>query len=152
MSQRWPARRVVTGLDEQGRSCVLIDGPVPAWGETGGRVWRTASHPADNSVQADCPDEPFGFGLMQSGGSAVMMHEFAPGTPDFWHATDSIEYLAMLEGEVTLALEAGEVTLRAGDVLVDRGVVHSWRNDSGKPARAFIVALPAHPVGAGSTV
>lgn len=145
-------RRVVTGLDAQGRSAVIIDGPVPAWGETGGRVWRTASHPADNSVQADCPDEPFSFDLMESGGSVVMMHTFMPGIADFWHTTNSIEYLAMLEGEVVLQLEAGEVALRAGDVLVDRGVVHSWRNDSGQPARAMIVALPARPVGKGRTV
>ena len=145
-------RRVVTGLDAQGRSAVIIDGPVPAWGDTGGRVWRTTSHPADNSGQADCPDEPFSFDLMHTGGSAVMMHTFMPGTPDFWHATDSIEYLAMLEGEVVLQLEAGEVTLRAGDVLVDRGVVHSWHNDTDQPARAFIVALPALPVGKGRTV
>ena len=152
MSGTFPARRVVTGLDAQGRSCVLIDGPVPAWGETGGRVWRTTSHPADNSVQADCPDEPFSFEVMHTGGSVVMMHEFAPGIADFWHATDSIEYLAMLSGAVVLRLEAGEVTLNAGDVLVDRGVLHSWHNPFAEPARAMIVAMPAQPVGKGRTV
>ncbi|MFM5932034.1 MAG: cupin domain-containing protein [Novosphingobium sp.] len=145
-------RRVVTGLDAEGRSTVIIDGPVPAWGETGGRVWLTEGHPADNSSQGDCPDVPFTFDLMQKGGSAVMTHTFMPGSPEFWHATDSIEYLVMTEGEVTLDLETGPVTIRAGDVLVDRGVIHSWRNDSGAPARAVIVAIPAHPVGKGSTV
>jgi quercetin dioxygenase-like cupin family protein len=152
MSALPPIRRVVTGLDADGRSAVIIDGPVPAWGETGGRVWRTESHPADNSVQADGPHVPFSFDLMQSGGSTVMVHTFMPGTPEYWHATDSIEYLVMIAGEVTLQLEAGDVTVRAGDVLVDRGVIHSWRNDSGAPARAVIVALPALPVGKGKTV
>jgi mannose-6-phosphate isomerase-like protein (cupin superfamily) len=145
-------RRVVTGLDAQGRSAVILDGPVPGWGDSGGRVWRTTSHPADNSVQADCPDEPFSFDLMHSGGSVAMIHTFPAGAPDFWHATDSIDYIVMLEGEVVLQLEANEVTLRAGDVLVDRGVIHSWRNDTGQPARAFIVAMPALPVGKGRTV
>ena len=145
-------RRVVTGLDDAGRSCVLIDGPVPPWGESGGRVWLTETAPADNSGRGDCPDVPFTFDLMQGGGSAVMIHTFAPGAPEFWHATDSIDYIVMLEGEVVLQLETGEVTLRAGDVAVDRGVIHSWRNDTGQPARAFIAALPAHPVGAGRTV
>ena len=41
---------------------------------------------------------------------------------------------------------------QAGAVLVDRGVSHSCRNDSGKPARAAIVLLPALPVGKGRTV
>ena len=145
-------RRVVTGLDDEGRSAVIIDGQTPPWGETGGRIWRTETCPADNSGRSDCPDVPFSFDLMQSGGSTVMAHSFPPGAPEFWHATDTIDYIVMTEGEVVLQLEAEEVTLRAGDVLVDRGVIHSWRNDTAKPARAVIVALPAHPVGKGSTV
>ncbi|MDE2302204.1 MAG: cupin domain-containing protein [Sphingomonadales bacterium] len=152
MTRTPSTRRVVTGLDAEGRSCVLIDGPARAYGETGGFVWRTAGHPADNSAQMDCPEAPFSFDLMQSGGSLFMLHEFPVGVGEFWHATDSIEYLVMLEGAVTLELEAGEVTLAAGDCLVDRGVRHNWRNPGPQPARAAIVALPAHPVGSGSTV
>lgn len=151
MSTQIPPRRVVTGLDDHGKSCVLIDGPVRPYGETGGFVWRTEEHPADNSVQTDCPDTPFSFELMQSGGSLFMLHEWAAGGSDFWHATNSIEYLIMLEGEVVLQLETGEVTLRAGDCLVDRGVIHNWRNPGPGPARAAIVALPARPVGKGGS-
>jgi quercetin dioxygenase-like cupin family protein len=81
-----------------------------------------------------------------------MLMEFAPGQPEFWHATDTLEYITMLEGEIVFQTESEEVTLRAGDVLVDRGVLHSWRNDSGKPARAAIVIIPAEPVGKGRTV
>lgn len=147
-------RRVITGIGPDGKSCVLIDGPLRDMGAGGGGklAWHTASVPADNSGTEDADPGPFGFDLMHSGGTLFMVMEFAPGGPEFWHATDTLEYVAMLEGEVTLDLENGSVTLSAGDVLVDRGVVHSWRNDSGKPARAAIVIIPAHPAGKGRTV
>lgn len=147
------SRRVITGLDEQGRSAVIIDGPVRDLGGGGGRmVWRTETLPADNAHGGDCPGGPFSFDLMHSGGSMFMVMDFAPGQPEFWHATDTLEYVVMLSGEVVFQTETGDVTLRAGDCLVDRGIVHSWRNDSGAPARAAIVILPAQPVGKGRTV
>jgi quercetin dioxygenase-like cupin family protein len=147
-------RRVVTGINAEGKSCVTIDGPLLELGAGGGArlAWRTDSVPADNSGTGDVPPAQFGFDLMHGGGTMFMVMEYAPGGPEFWHATDTLDYIVMLEGEVTLDLEAGPVTIRAGDVLVDRGVVHSWRNDSGKPARAAIVILPAHPVGKGRTM
>jgi len=49
-------------------------------------------------------------------------------------------------------LETGEVTLRAGDLIVDRGVIHGWRNDAGVPAVYASVTIPAKPVGQGRTV
>jgi mannose-6-phosphate isomerase-like protein (cupin superfamily) len=145
-------RRVITGLDAEGRSAVLLDGPVRPLGETGGFVWRTDASPADNSAQADYPEVTFDFDVMHGPGSLFMLHEFPIGGGDFWHATDTIEYLVMIEGEVVLQLETGEVRLGAGDCLVDRGVIHNWRNDGPAPARAAIIALPALPVGKGRTV
>lgn len=153
-NQPAPARRVVTGLDADGKSCVLIDGPLHSLGGGGGgaMAWRTDGLPADNSVQADIVPVPFDFNLMHAGGSMFMVMDFSPKAQDFWHATDTLEYITMLEGEIVLQLEAGEVRLQAGDVLVDRGVVHSWKNDSGRMARAAIVILPSLPVGKGRTV
>ena len=143
-------RRVVTGLDEAGQSGVIVDGPGLPYGEGARMIWRS-DVPADNSARTDCEPVAFSFDLMKQGSMFIRM-EFAPGMAEFWHATDSIDYIVMLEGEVTLMLEAGETTLRAGDFLVDRGVAHCWRNDSGRPAVAAIVSLPAHPVGKGATV
>ena len=147
------ARRVVSGLDDQGRSAVVIDGPLRDMGGGGARlVWRTTGLPADNAHAGDCEAGQFGFEQMHAGGSMFMVMDFAPGQPEFWHATDTLEYIVMLSGEVVFQTETGEVTLAAGDCLVDRGIVHSWRNDSGAPARAAIVVLPARPVGKGRTV
>ena len=68
------------------------------------------------------------------------------------HATDTIDYLVVVSGELVLVLETGEVTLRAGDLIVDRGVLHGWRNDSDAPTTYVSVTIPAHPVGKGRTV
>lgn len=145
-------RRVVTGLDDQGRSCVVIDGAVPAMSEAGGMIWRTDGVPADNAGNADPCGVPWSIDLMQGGGSTFMVVDFPPGMPGFLHATDTLDYVIVLKGEVVLELESGEVTCRAGDCIVDRGVVHSWRNDSTSVATIATVTLPAHPVGKGRTV
>ena len=147
-------RRVITGIGEDGRSRVTIDGPLLDMGAGGSGllVWRTEGVPADNSGTGDVADPRFDFEVMHSGGTLFMVMNFQPGTPQYWHATDTIDYVVMLDGEVVFQTETGEVTLRPGDVLVDRGIVHTWRNDSGQPARAAIVIVPAHPVGKGRTV
>lgn len=151
MSNR-PPRRVITGLNADGKSGVLIDGPPLELGGGGGAlVWETTV-PADNSATTDCVAGSFSFERMHSGNAMFLVMEFGADTPSFWHATDTLEFVAMLTGEIVFETETGDVTLKAGDVLLDRGIVHSWRNDSGQPARAAITILPAHPVGKGRTV
>jgi len=146
------ARRVVTGLNAEGRSCVVLDGPLAPLGDAAGLAWLTGAIPVDNSGTADCPQPAFSFDLIHQGGSICMIHEYRKGEGEFWHATDTIDYIVMLSGEVVLELESGAVTLRAGDFLVDRGVMHLWRNERDEPARAMIVMLPAKPVGQGRTL
>ena len=46
-----------------------------------------------------------------------------------------------LEGEIALQLDTGEVTLRPGDCVVQRGTRHAWRNRSGKPVKMMAVML-----------
>ncbi len=150
-------RRVVTGLDANGKSCFVIDGEVPVPGDMGvGMIWRTDAIPADNSGNADPCDRPFDFDVMHSGGSTFLTVEYPPGMGSEgepgWHATDTIDYIVVLTGEVVLMVEDGEVTMRPGDFFVDRGVVHAWRNDGDVPTRIAVVNLPSHPVGKGRTV
>jgi len=144
-------RRVVTGLNASGKSCILEDGPIPATSVMGGIAWRTEGHPADNSAQEAIAPEAFAFDMMNRG-TIFMVNEFPPDMDVFWHVTDTIDYIVMLEGEVVLMLENGEVTLRKGDCIVDRGVNHAWRNDSGATAVSAIVTIPAKPVGKGRSV
>lgn len=152
-------RRVVTGLDAQGKSCVVVDGPPISLGHGvndgggGGYLWRTAAVPADNSGVEDIAiAPPFSYDWFHDGGSNFMVVEQAPSKDAYMHATDTVDYVVMLQGEVSLVLDTGEVKLRAGDFLVDRGVNHGWRNDGPDKAVYAVITVPAHPVGKGRTV
>jgi mannose-6-phosphate isomerase-like protein (cupin superfamily) len=56
------------------------------------------------------------------------------------HRTRTVDYGIVLEGEITMILDHGEVTVYAGDVIVQNGTNHAWANRSGKNCRiAFIL-------------
>lgn len=147
-------RRVVTGLDAEGRSTIVIDGPIPRFDEgisSAAFVWRTEALPADNSGCADTA-VPYRIELLHTGGSNFAICQFPPGSEAYMHATDTIDYLVVLQGRVTLVLENGEAALGPGDFVVDRGVMHGWRNDHEEPCTCAVVNLPSHPVGQGRTI
>ncbi|HET9628828.1 MAG TPA: cupin domain-containing protein [Novosphingobium sp.] len=151
MNKATPAgitRRVVTGLDAAGRSCFTHDDAVPHAIPAVGLAWATASVPADNA--APCPPPPVDtIGPMHAGGTLFLLVRMPPGIYAAMHATDTIDYLTIISGEITLITETGEKVLRPGDVCVDRGIIHAWRNDGAVEAVYTCVTIPAHPVGAG---
>lgn len=56
------------------------------------------------------------------------------------HRTETIDYGIVLEGELVLILDEGETTVRAGDIVIQRGTNHGWANRSDKNCRiAFIL-------------
>lgn len=144
-------RRVVTGLDGDGRSAIVLDGPLAGSGDIR-MAWTTDAVPADNGAGLDSVRE-LSFDLLHSGATAFVEVRNPPGWgPGPMHATDTIDYMTMISGSVTLILETGEVTLNPGDMCIDRGVIHAWRNDGPEEAVYSVVTVPAKPVGAGRTV
>ena len=71
-----------------------------------------------------------------------------PGSPRHpgFHKTNSVDYAIVLSGEIYALMDEGEVLLRAGDVLVQRGTHHAWSNRSDEPARLAFVLIDAEPV------
>lgn len=60
------------------------------------------------------------------------------------HRTPSIDYDVVLEGEIWLELDDGLTThLRTGDVVIQGGVRHAWRNKGGSPAKMLFVLIGA---------
>lgn len=56
------------------------------------------------------------------------------------HTTGTIDYAIMIAGELVAIMDDGEEVMRPGDVLVQRGTSHAWRNRSDEIARiAFIL-------------
>jgi hypothetical protein len=58
----------------------------------------------------------------------------------FMHRTETIDYGIVLDGEIVLIMDEGETTVRAGDIVVQRGTNHGWANRSDRNCRiAFIL-------------
>jgi quercetin dioxygenase-like cupin family protein len=134
---------VVAGVGADGRSCIQIDGPAQTV------IWSAKDLPADNSGEADAGGGRFRFPTQ---GVDFVFSDFPPGGGSPMHATDTLDLLVVVSGEVTFVTETGETLLKAGDVLVDRGVMHAWRNDGDQPCRIVNVLCPALPVAGGATV
>jgi hypothetical protein len=76
----------------------------------------------------------------QMPGATAVMEPDAPGM----HTTDSLDYVLVVSGEVTLELDDGEQTvLRAGDVVIQNGTRHAWRNHGTEPCTIVGVAIGA---------
>ena len=56
------------------------------------------------------------------------------------HVTNSIDYIILISGSATLILDNEEVSLTAGDIVIQRGTNHAWSADGDEPA-LFIAVL-----------
>jgi uncharacterized cupin superfamily protein len=68
------------------------------------------------------------------------------------HRTESIDYVIVLDGEIDMDMDNSTVTLKAGDVMVQRGTNHAWANRSKARARVAFVLIDAEPLGVGKPV
>ena len=59
------------------------------------------------------------------------------------HRTRSLDYVVVLEGEITLLLDDSELTLAAGDVVVQQGTNHAWINRGAATCRLTMVFIDA---------
>jgi quercetin dioxygenase-like cupin family protein len=66
------------------------------------------------------------------------------------HKTRTIDYLAVLSGEIDMLLDDSEIHLKTGDVLVQRGTVHAWVNRGTEVCRIAVVNIDAKDLGAKS--
>src|SRR4029453_18684253 len=148
-------RRVVTGHDANGHAVVKIDevskNLVSARpGSTACVVWTTESFPVDNTGNAD-------EGLRKTGttlnnGTVFRVVEFAPGVAPRNHRTDSIDYAVIISGEIDMELDDSIGHLKAGDVMVQRGTIHTWVNKGREPCVIAFTLVAAKPVSVGGKV
>jgi quercetin dioxygenase-like cupin family protein len=156
MSENAPhIRRVVTGHDAAGRATIWRDGPAtnhkfPVAGVASTLMWVTDATPADFMGERDEGERILGT-APPAGGTRFCVMEFAPGNAVHGqHRTDSIDYVICVSGEIGMDLDDETVTLRAGDVMIQRGTDHVWVNRGSVPARLAIVLIDGAPKRAGS--
>jgi mannose-6-phosphate isomerase-like protein (cupin superfamily) len=157
----------VTGYDANGAPAILSHGDPPtiihAGRYTTTELWVSDRVPikatdSDASTREWALEPPPGgacFRIVE-----IAPHEAADGLPgdgdgdgysEFQgtHATDTLDYVTILRGEVTLIVGDApsgytEVQLKAGDSVVQQpGVPHDWQNRSGEQAVMIGVLLSA---------
>jgi hypothetical protein len=138
-------------------------------------LWETRVSPADNRGSEDAAARPFRLQPPSNGSVfriieyppdkqrlAALTHERAAGDdgsgmdaardrgnprhPGF-HKTNSVDYAIVLSGEIVAMMDEGEVLLKAGDVLIQRGTNHAWSNRADASAYLAFVLIDAEPAG-----
>ncbi len=142
-----PVRRLITVDDARGKSRAIADGPIADVredreqpGVLSSLVWATDRTPARMTTDLPriAPDLS-----APPGGSLCRIVTFPPdprASPPM-RAMRSLDFCLVLEGEITLVLDLEEVQLHAGDVVVQRGTRHAWRNRSSRPC---VIAISSH--------
>lgn len=132
-------QRFVTDHDTEGKAIFSkhVQESVPATVLPSGDIFRLAYASAQTPVDftSDLPayagflaDNP---GLVLPGGSVLRVVDILPGGVSPMHRTVSLDYGVVLEGEIELELDGGEIrVLKRGDICVQRGTMHRWKNAS----------------------
>lgn len=67
--------------------------------------------------------------------------------PPGYHLTNTIDYVVLLEGELTLMLDDDKSeSLKVGDIVVQNGTRHAWVNESNSDARLLVIMVGADRV------
>jgi mannose-6-phosphate isomerase-like protein (cupin superfamily) len=140
--------RVVTGYDEAGNPAIIQNGEPPTVIDAGRyrttEIWVSDATPP-TVTGSDTSTRPWEL-EPGPGGACFRIVEIAPGDAadvdavageldeqaerfQEAHATQTLDYVAVLSGEVTLVVAGAEVTLGPGDCVVQQpGVPHDWLN------------------------
>lgn len=135
-------RRVVTGHNKEGKSYIASDEMVDA-----ASIWTT-SH--------DLPIGPGPAGEARqlsrvTGDTRLFVAAIQPHTdpkPNLtnrigFHRTPGVAYCYVLSGEIVFLVDLQEVRLEAGDLVVERHTMHSWRNEGTTPVKMLITVVNA---------
>ena len=110
--------------------------------ERGGTRLMLVTYPPD-SVMAAPGFDPAGAGAEYLARLPGLAELFEPNNPGV-HATDSIDYVIVLDGEIWVELDEGKTgPFQHGDIIVQNGTRHAWRNRANKPAKLVFVFVGA---------
>jgi hypothetical protein len=119
-------RQIVTGVDADGRSCVVKEYRLDP--KSGDRSRMLVSFTTEGEP---APPRPAGQGDqldlgLAAGSAQVMVAQWAAGFTHRMHHTDTIDVDTVLEGSAVLVLDDGRHVLEVGDVAIVTGVDHAW--------------------------
>ena len=148
-------RRVITGHKADGKATVLIDEIATNVrdtrpGASAAVIWTSQGFPIDNDGSDDA--NAGAKGTYIDNGVVFRVISFAPGVTPRNHRTDSTDFAVVISGEIDMPIDDEVVTLRAGDVLVQRGTIHNWVNNGTVPCVIAFTLVSAKSVTAGGKV
>ena len=138
-------------------------------GATARLIWTTDAGPSDIAGSDDRAAKHNGFGP-SSGGTLMRVVDYAPAKDEqkldshllarqigdahkdskawpvrhpFMHRTATCDYAIVLSGEIVMLLDEAEITLKAGDILIQQATNHAWVNRSDKVCRIAFVLVDA---------
>jgi hypothetical protein len=135
-------------------------------------LWETKGAPASNDGSVDAAARPVHLEPPKNG-TILRIVEFPPDShwrqnadarkafdsigaghaPDkhsadpMMHKTATVDYIIVLKGEIWPIMDKGEVLLKPGDILVQRGTNHSWSVRTSEPCIIAAALVSAKPVG-----
>ena len=139
-------RRVVVGNTKDGKSVILEDEKI----KRNGDIWRSSplkplGANGPNDLTTVMPANPPPRAGEPTAGTRWFYAAIAPSkapldraTIKGWHRVSSMSYVTITNGEITLLMEEGQVTLRGGDLLVMRNAMHTWHNATATPVGMLI--------------
>ncbi|MEX1034569.1 MAG: cupin domain-containing protein [Sneathiella sp.] len=166
-------RRIITGHNDKGRSVVTLDGPPSRRIGNLRDIWNSVGSEVDSASTEDRGAMPvslspvpggnnFRWFLVQPVDPSISEEEYAkivkerfasmgaeheqPDTSRHpaMHKTETIDYIILLSGEVTLLLDEDERDLKPFDVVVQRGTNHAWVNKGTEPALLCAILIDAN--------
>lgn len=152
------SQTLITTHDDSGKAILKSSDPAQWQSMRNGAVcmsliYTTSESLPDLNIDADIKTHQSKvakgkIGLISPNGSVCRITDFSPSNDPQMHRTRSLDYGIMMEGEMELILDSGEVhTVRKGDVVVQRGTMHAWRNPSATNwARMAFILLDCKPL------
>ena len=136
-------RRVVSAHDSEGKSVIESDEVVDI-----GSLWTTTS----DQLLGPGPDGEPTRALRPTGASRYYIATI-DRSPDpmptldnrlGFHRTPGVAYVHVLTGEIVYMVDHQEVRLQAGDLVVERGTEHSWRNEGETPVGLLVTVITSN--------
>lgn len=109
----------------------------------GGSVFRIIDYPPDRERLAALTAE---LARPDDGSGRTAAADRSNPRHAGFHRTNSVDYAIVLKGEIYALMDEGEVLLKAGDVLIQRGTNHAWSNRTDTPCTVAFVLIDAEPV------
>ena len=131
-----------TPADNSGNDDPTVSQPRRLPPPKNGTVFRVVEYPPDSQRVAALRAGGSTHDASADGYVRDLSNRRHPG----FHKTHSIDYAIVLFGEIWALMDDGEVLLKAGDVLIQRGTSHAWSNRTDEPCCIAFVLIDAAPV------